>query len=198
MKNQIIYNHKESLSLILNYLQKEKNKNPIFIGIDGRAGSGKTTFVNNIQTMSPSVSVISGDDFYEQIPSSLYKKHSFEYNYQAYFNQSNFIKNILSPIRKSKEISYQKYNWAKKSFSECKIFSPTSVVIFEGVFMCSPLLIHYFDISIFLKANRDLCLHRLIDRDTSQQWISEWQDTEDWYFENYKIETFVDILVDVK
>jgi len=198
MKNQIIYNYKKSLSLILDYLQKEKNKNPIFIGIDGRAGSGKTTFANKIKTINPSISVISGDDFYEQIPSSLYKKHSFEYKYKVYFNQSYFIKNILSPISKSKEISYQKYNWEKKSFSECKIFSPTSVVIFEGVFMCSPELINYFDLSIFLEANRDLCLDRLKDRDTPQQWMNDWQDTEDWYFENYKIKTFVDILVDVK
>ena len=55
--------------------------------------------------------------------------------------------------------------------------------------MCSPELINYFDLSIFLEANRDLCLDRLKDRDTPQQWMNDWQDTEDWYFENYKIKT---------
>ena len=59
-------------------------------------------------------------------------------------------------------------------------------------------LVKYFDLSIFLDSKRDLCYDRLVKRDSSQEWITEWQDTEDWYFEHHPIKKLVDILVHVK
>ena len=105
------------------------------------------------------------------------------------------IKKNYNKWKNLKEINYKKYDWIKKTFSESKTFSPTNIVFFEGVFMCSPDLVKYFDLSVFLDSKRDLCYDRLVKRDSSQEWITEWQDTEDWYFEHYPIKKLVDILL---
>lgn len=198
MKKQIRCQYDESLEVILNYVRNKSHIRPILIGIDGRAGSGKTTLVENVNAIDPNISIITGDDFYQHLPFDIHGKSSFFYKYQGYFDQNKFIKNILLPVRNSKEIKYKKYDWFKKGFSEHTIFLPTNIIFFEGVFMCSPDLVKYFDFSVFLDSKRDLCYSRLIKRDTSQEWITEWQDTEDWYLEHYSIKTYVDILVDVK
>jgi uridine kinase len=147
--------------------------------------------------MDPDISIINGDDFYQHLSLNIHEENSFDYKYQSYFDTNMFIENILLPVKNLKEIKYKKYDWIKKTFSEHKSFFPTNIVFFEGVFMCSPDLVKYFDLSVFLDSKRDLSYDRLIKRDSSQEWITEWQDTEDWYFEHYSIKTLVDILVDV-
>ena len=198
MKKQINCQYDDCLEIILNYLRNKTHIRPILIGIDGRSGSGKTTLVNNIKKLNHEISIITGDDFYQHLPLNIHGDSSFNYKYHSYFDRNMFKENILLPVKNLKEINYKKYDWIKKTFSEEKTFTPTNIVFFEGVFMCSPDLVKYFDLSIFLDSKRDLCYDRLVKRDSSQEWITEWQDTEDWYFEHHPIKKLVDILIHVK
>ena len=67
MKKQINCQYGDCLEIILNYLRNKTHIRPILIGIDGRSGSGKTTLANNIKTLNPEISIITGDDFYQHL-----------------------------------------------------------------------------------------------------------------------------------
>jgi len=144
-------------------------KKPIFIGISGGSGSGKTTIVNRIYSEVPekSISIIEHDAYYKDQSHITYDErcktnydHPFAFDTDLFVEHIKDLKNgqiIEKPI-----YDYEIHNRKKENI----IIEPKEIIIVEG------LLVFYeerirdlLDIKIFVDTDADIRIMRRIMRD---------------------------------
>lgn len=144
-------------------------KKPIFIGISGGSGSGKTTIVNRIYSEVPekSISIIEHDAYYKDQSHITYDErcktnydHPFAFDTDLFVEHIKDLKNgqiIEKPI-----YDYEIHNRKKEKI----IIEPKEIIIVEG------LLVFYeerirdlLDIKIFVDTDADIRIMRRIMRD---------------------------------
>lgn len=72
------------------------------VAIDGRAGSGKSTFAHYMQTLLPDFIHLNGDDYFEP------KKDKLVW---GAFNNERFINDVIEPLQKGASFLYRPYDW---------------------------------------------------------------------------------------
>lgn len=155
----------------------------LVIGIAGGSGSGKTTVVRAIteRLHNEKVVVIPQDSYYKD-SSDLTDEEKRNHN----FDHPNAIDwellgDQLRDLRAGKTIHQPIYSYISctRSKTETKIIEPADVIIIEGIliFNCKELL-EQMDIKIFVDADDDDRLMRVMARDISERgkdvrWVIE-------------------------
>lgn len=153
------------------------------IGIDGPAGSGKTTLANSLAKLLPDSFIVHMDDLYEG------------WNQDLLLELAERIKEeILEPIQNGLEANFKKYDWAKESFVDSVHIPKCQYLILEGVGSTNPLLTDFLAIRIWVEANPDQLLDRLIERDglALKNQLMQWQKHETNYFSELGIKDRAD------
>lgn len=141
----------------------------LVIGIAGGTGSGKTTVVNKIIESLPKgeVAVISQDSYYKD-SGHLPMKERLEINFD-HPNSLEFelLIDHLANLKKGKIIRQPIYSYLTCVRSEETIpIEPRDVVIVEGILILNnPKLRKLFDIKVFVHADADVRLIRVLNRD---------------------------------
>ncbi len=141
----------------------------IIIGISGGSGSGKTTFIKNLEArfQNEEVSFISFDNYYkprEQQQSDGKGIKNFD------LPESMDIEAFLSDLNElinGNEISRIEYTFNNaESIPEKITIKPGKVIIVEGLFIYHyPALKEKFDLKLFVSANDEIKIIRRIKRD---------------------------------
>jgi hypothetical protein len=146
------------------------------VGVDGPAGSGKTTFAarlaNAVRDKGVTVVEIHTDDLLEGWTDMV----SFWPRLQEW---------ILEPLGRDEPGRYRTYNWPESRFNDEWITLPVpDVLILEGVTAARAEAAPYQSLSVFVRAERDLRLERGIARDGEalrEEWL-RWMAGEDRHF----------------
>ncbi|MBK7031044.1 MAG: uridine kinase [Bacteroidales bacterium] len=145
----------------------------LIIGIAGGSGCGKTTVVKEIIRRLPksSVSVIPQDAYYWD-NGHLSQEEKLEIN----FDHPNSIEwtllvEHLDILRQGKPIEMPQYSYVECARSHDTIhIEPKQVIIVEGILIFTdPELLKRLDIKIFVDAENDDRLTRIIRRDTIER-----------------------------
>jgi uridine kinase len=159
----------------------------LIIGIAGGTGSGKTTVVNRLLDyfQKNEVVVIPQDAYYKdngQIPLEERQKINFDHPDSLEFN---LLVDHLNRLRRGETIEMPIYSYltclrAKETIT----VKPAHVVIVEGILiLADPILRTMFDIKVFVDADADDRLERVIKRDIAErgrgvlQVLERYQDT---------------------
>lgn len=145
----------------------------LIIGIAGGSGSGKTTVVNKIAANcgSSSVTIIPQDAYYKDrgsLPEE--EKRAINFDHPSSIEFPLLVKH-LDMLRKGKSIEMPVYSYitcarSKETVPVC----PTEVVIVEGILILSnPQLRKRLDIKVFVDADSDDRLMRIIRRDIHER-----------------------------
>lgn len=148
-------------------------KKPIFIGISGGSGSGKTTIVNRIYSEVPEkcISIVEHDAYYKDQSNLTFEERcKTNYDHPFAFDTDLFvehIKDLKSGQFVEKPIyDYEIHNRKKDTI----IVEPKEIVIVEG------LLVFYeerirelLDIKIFVDTDADIRIMRRIMRDMKER-----------------------------
>lgn len=141
----------------------------IIIGIAGGTGSGKTTVVRKIMERLPQgeVGIISQDNYYKDsshVPEEDRQKINFDE--PAAFDWDLLLKH-LKDLKQGKSIEMPTYSYLTCSRNEETIpLDPHDVVVIEGILVLSdPRLRNIMDIKVFVDADGDDRLIRVISRD---------------------------------
>ena len=179
----------------------------LIIGIAGGTGSGKTTVVNKIINSLPpgEVAVLPQDSYYKDsshIPMAERSKINFDE--PAAIEWPLLVKH-LEELREGKAIEMPTYSYLTCTRQPQTIHvEPRDVVIVEGILVLNdPMLRHMMDVKVFVDAEPDERLIRVIARDciergrTPQMVIDRYRDVlkpmHEMYIEPSK--RFADLIV---
>jgi len=148
-------------------------KTPLFIGITGGSGSGKTTIVNKIFSEVPerSIAIIEQDSYYKDQSHLSYEErcktnydHPFAFDTDLLIEHIELLKNgqaIEKPL-----YDYEIHNRKK----ETMLVEPKEIIIIEGLLVFYDERIrNLLDIKIFVDTDADLRLIRRIIRDINER-----------------------------
>lgn len=158
----------------------------VIIGIAGGTGSGKTTVVNKIINSFPAgeVAVIPQDSYYKDsshIPPEERSKINFD---EPDAIEWTLLEKHLSELRRGNTIEMPTYSYITCTRQpETVRVEPREVVIIEGILvLCEEQLRDQMDVRVFVDADADDRLIRVIARDciqrgrTAQMVIDRYQD----------------------
>lgn len=148
-------------------------KKPIFIGITGGSGSGKTTVVKKIKTAIPSKSltVIEQDSYYkDQSNLSYHERCKTNYDHPFAFDNELLIKH-LEDLAIGNTIAKPMYNYEIHNRKEETItVQPRDIIVLEGILIFYDQRVRdLLDIKIFVDTDSDIRLVRRITRDMNER-----------------------------
>jgi len=150
-----------------------KYKYMLIVGIAGGTGSGKTTVVNKLMKKFPNgeVIVIPQDAYYKDnshIPPGKRQKINFDHPDSLEFS---LLISHLQQLKKGLSVQMPVYSYLTCLRSEETItVKPARVVLVEGILILTdPLLRNIFDIKVFVDADADDRLGRVIQRDIAER-----------------------------
>lgn len=156
----------------------------VIIGIAGGSGSGKTTVVKKIrQAIHGNVVVIPQDSYYKDCGNlSEEEKRVMNFDHPDAIDFDLLISQ-LRDLKAGKPIAQPIYSYitCSRSKDETIFVEPADVVVVEGILIfCCKELLDEFDIKVFVDADDDDRLMRIIQRD-----IKERGKDLDWVIERY-------------
>ncbi len=136
-------------------------KKPVLVSVDGRCGSGKTSF-GELAAEVFDCNVIHMDDFY--LP-----KEQRERDWQnvpgGNMNFGYLLDSVIKPIQAGQPVSYRPYHCGTGSFGEMVTLHPKSLTVIEGSYSQHPLLREQADFRIFLTCSPERQMSRLRERE---------------------------------
>lgn len=178
--------------LIARINQLLSKKNHLILAIDGRCGSGKTTFASYLQKEFKA-NLFHMDDFY--LPLDLRTPEILS-QVAGNIDRMRLIEEVLHPLQNGVPFTYRTYSHTPSPhFSDPIQVQPTKVAIIEGSYSCHPDLISFYDYKIFLSLDKDRQWQRLSGRETPEElagFAKFWIPMEEKYFQACQPQTKCD------
>ena len=148
-------------------LVDDGTRTPVIL-IDGRSGSGKTTFAEQLQNRlfrdgESAPRVIAMDDLYDGW-----------YGLQS--GHDYLVRNILTPVSKRVKANWQEYDWALGERSQWREFEGGTPLIIEGCGSLSQVTVEFAHLKIWLDADETVRQARWVERSghDHDQWWPIW------------------------
>lgn len=177
---------------IRTHLQTRQPKNGRFftIAIDGRGGSGKSTFAELLKTRLPGFVMLNGDDYFEPINNS---------KVWGEFNDDRFATDVIEPLKAGRDFNYRPYDWhADPHITE------QNIEVTKGFCLERNYAFKFdldWDLKIWVETPKEVCLERGLAREKMPRekiipaW-KVWQRREDEYMRDFKPQEQADIVID--
>ena len=167
----------------------------IIIAIDGMCGSGKSHLADSLAKNYES-NVFHMDDYFlplEMRTEERLKEPGGNVHYER------FKEEVLDPLCEDRAVTYRPYLCGKWVYNEPRIIEAKRLNIIEGSYSIHPHLREAYDLSIFLEVEEKEQIRRIALRDPErsvQPFIEKWIPLENKYFDELKIRSYCDIVLD--
>jgi uridine kinase len=144
---------------------------PLFIGIAGGSGSGKTTIAEAVTTALPGVAIVQHDAYYRHLPElSLEERAKVNYDHPASLETELLVAH-LQGLRSGRPFPRPVYDFTSHLRSPATVtVEPAPVLIVEGILvLAEPELRSMFDLKIFVDTDSDIRLGRRLERDIAER-----------------------------
>jgi uridine kinase len=162
------------------------NQTPIVL-IDGRAGSGKSTFVEALQQQL----VRDG----ESAPRVIHMDNIFEGWDGLALGSDYMVRFILQPLARQETASWQDWSWVKNQRSSWREFSGGTPLIVEGCGSLTERSKEHADISIWLEASEEVRRERWIQRERHLEKFDFWAAQELDFYAREKSQSLADLVI---
>ena len=152
----------------------------IRVGIDGPGASGKSTLAAGLAVALPNAVLVEGDDFYR--PESDSNRSAIEI--AGLFDLSRLESQVLIPHTEGRVLHYQRYDWNAGTLGGWATGVKGAPLIVEGIYSTHQTLRDYYDLRIWVTAQRAIRLARGLERDGEEarsKWVDVWMPAEDRY-----------------
>jgi uridine kinase len=141
---------------------------PLFVGIAGGTGSGKTTVSYKISSFfKNSCEIIAHDSYYrDRSDLTLEKRKEINYDHPDSLETTLLISH-LEELKNGKKVKIPTYNFSQHNRSkEVIVIHPKKIIIIEGILLFeNETLRNMMDIKLFVDTDADIRLGRRITRD---------------------------------
>lgn len=141
----------------------ETLKSPMIIAVSGDSGSGKTTYSNGIRRLigSDLVTTICTDGYHKENREQREKSGRLPLDPDA--NHLDLLAQHLAQLKQGQSIDVPIYNHATGDFDPPEPFTPTPVIIVEGLHTLYPEFLPWIDFGIY------------VDPDHAVKWEWKWE-----------------------
>ncbi len=131
-------------------------RSPIIIGVAGDSGSGKTTYSNGIRRLlgTDLVETICTDGYHKEDREQRKKSGRLPLDPEA--NYLDLLATHLRTLKQNKAIEVPMYNHATGKLDPPVPFSPTPIVVVEGLHALYPELLDWLDFTVYVDPNHDV------------------------------------------
>jgi uridine kinase len=176
---------KEISSQVLELIDRG-NQTPIVL-IDGRAGSGKSTFAESLQQQ------LFRDG--ESAPRVIHMDNIFEGWDGLALGSDYMVRFILQPLARRETASWQDWSWVKNRRSSWREFSGGTPLIVEGCGSLTERSKEHADISIWLEASEETRRERWIQRERHLEKFDFWAAQELDFYAREKSQSLADLVI---
>jgi uridine kinase len=162
------------------------NQTPIIL-IDGRAGSGKSTFAEGLQQQ------LFRDG--ESAPRVIHMDNIFEGWDGLALGSDYMVRFILQPLARRETASWQDWSWVKNQRSSWREFSGGTPLIVEGCGSLTERSKEHADISIWLEASEETRRERWIQRERHLEKFDFWAAQELDFYAREKSQSLADLVI---
>jgi uridine kinase len=162
------------------------NQTPIIL-IDGRAGSGKSTFAESLQRQ------LFRDG--ESAPRVIHMDNIFEGWDGLALGSGYMVRFILQPLARRETASWQDWSWVKNQRSSWREFSGGTPLIIEGCGSLTERSKEHADISIWLEASEETRRERWIQRERHLEKFDFWAAQELDFYAREKSQSLADLVM---
>jgi uridine kinase len=162
------------------------NQTPIIL-IDGRAGSGKSTFAEALQHQ------LFRDG--ESAPRVIHMDNIFEGWDGLALGSDYMVRFILQPLARQETASWQDWSWVKNQRSSWREFSGGTPLIVEGCGSLTERSKEHADISIWLEASEETRRERWIQRERHLEKFDFWAAQELDFYAREKSQSLADLVI---
>jgi len=162
------------------------NQTPIIL-IDGRAGSGKSTFAESLQQQ------LFRDG--ESAPRVIHMDNIFEGWDGLALGSDYMVRFILQPLARRETASWQDWSWVKNQRSSWREFSGGTPLIVEGCGSLTERSKEHADISIWLEASEETRRARWIQRERHLEKFDFWAAQELDFYAREKSQSLADLAI---
>jgi dephospho-CoA kinase len=177
----------ESLSAkILDQIDRG-NQTPIIL-IDGRAGSGKSTFAEKLQQQ------LFRDG--ESAPRVIHMDNIFEGWEGLSLGSDYMVRFILNPLARKETASWQDWSWVKNERSSWREFSGGTPLIVEGCGALTERSKEHAFLSLWLEAREETRRARWIERERHLDKFDFWAAQELDFYAREKSKSLADLIIE--
>jgi uridine kinase len=162
------------------------NQTPIVL-IDGRAGSGKSTFAEVLQQQ------LFRDG--ESAPRVIHMDNIFEGWEGLALGSDYMVRFILQPLARRETASWQDWSWVKNQRSSWREFSGGTPLIVEGCGSLTERSKEHADIAIWLEASEEVRRERWIQRERHLEKFDFWAAQELDFYAREKSQSLADLVI---
>jgi uridine kinase len=162
------------------------NQTPIIL-IDGRAGSGKSTFAESLQQQ------LFRDG--ESAPRVIHMDNIFEGWDGLALGSDYMVRFILQTLARRETASWQDWSWVKNQRSSWREFSGGTPLIVEGCGSLTERSKEHADISIWLEASEETRRERWIQRERHLEKFDFWAAQELDFYAREKSQSLADLVI---
>jgi uridine kinase len=162
------------------------NQTPIVL-IDGRAGSGKSTFAESLQQQ------LFRDG--ESAPRVIHMDNIFEGWEGLSLGSEYLVRFILNPLSRRETASWQDWSWVKNERSSWREFSGGTPLIVEGCGSLTERSKEHADFSIWLEASEETRRERWLNRERHLDKFDFWAAQELDFYAREKSQSLADLVI---
>jgi uridine kinase len=176
----------ESLSTkILDQIDRG-NQTPIIL-VDGRAGSGKSTFAEKLQQQ------LFRDG--ESAPRVIHMDNIFEGWEGLSLGSDYMVRFILNPLERKETASWQDWSWVRNERSSWREFSGGTPLIVEGCGALTERSKEHGYLSLWLEASEETRRKRWLERERHLDKFDFWAAQELDFYAREKSQSLADLVV---
>lgn len=172
------------------------DRGPCLVAIDGRSGTGKSTFAAALAAVAEAV-VVEGDDFFA---GGTELRRDSPRERAADCIDWRRLRRVLEQLKDGRSVSYRPFDWEAFDGTLAKATrrkEPSAVIVIDGVYSARRELSDLMTLRVLLRTTPEIRVRRLLAREgVIGAWERQWHEAEDWYFANEAIEQAFDIVVD--
>jgi uridine kinase len=163
------------------------NQTPIVL-IDGRAGSGKSTFAEQLQQQ------LFRDG--ESAPRVIHMDNIFEGWEGLSLGSDYMVRFILNPLARKETASWQDWSWVKNERSSWREFSGGTPLIVEGCGALTERSKEHAFLSLWLEASEETRRARWIERERHLDKFDFWAAQELDFYAREKSKSLADLVIE--